>query len=628
MVTIVTRAVKGSALTHVEVDANFNNLNTATLSPIRHSVRPSLLLDFANTRQLDPRITFTRASTATYYDGQTTAKAEENLVTSSQVFSATWSLNNMGTITDNSIVAPDGTTTAGSISNGVLLGSHGIYKTISTAIGATFSFYAKAGTSQYVGVNPNVGTACYAVFDLTGGTVTASAGGTASIVSIGSGWYRCILANTTATGAYFIIDPVLTSTTVPYSSYTATNQQVYIWGAQLEQRNSVTAYTPTTTAPITNYIPVLQTAASGVARFDHNPTTSESLGLLIEEQRVNLSTYSEQFDNAAWNKANATITANTIIAPDGTLTGDKLIETTANNFHFISPASSGTTVSTTYTASIYVKAAERTWFVLTAFGVPGTDTWFNLSTGVSGTTGGNVVSKSITLVGNGWYKCSITYVATSTNNGVSVLPATANGTSVYTGDGYSGIYIWGAQLEAGAFATSYIPTVASQVTRLADTASMTGTNFSSWYRADEGTLYAENALLGTSSLSSYTAMISNGSSIQYNYAIIDSYSSSNGRARVLGYSQTTIDIDLYPTGTVANSVYSKLALAIKLNDYAFSKNGATASSDTSGGVPVVSQLTIGGLTASTANQLNGTIKKIAYYPLRLTNAELQGLTSQ
>jgi hypothetical protein len=568
-----------------------------TISQNFSSVRPSLLLDFANTEQLDPRITFSRPTTATYYDNHTTVVAEQNLALNSQSVSFVSGASTGLTLTGNTTVAPDGTTT-GTTAAFAATTSYGYQApSVPQILGTTYTFSAwlwtttsKATIGIRINANLNGADQTFATVNLTSTPtrVSVTRTFTSSDTNIQIGF-----DNRVGVGGDGIAGSI-----------------VY-WGAQLEQRSSVTAYTPTTTAPITNYIPVLLTQQSNEARFDHNPTTRESLGLLIEEQRTNLVTYSEQFDNAAWGKANVSITANTIIAPDGALTGDKLVESTASNFHFIYPTSSGTTNGTTYTASIYAKAAERTWFVLTAYGVSGTDTWFNLSTGVSGATGSSVVSKSISPVGNGWYRCSITYVATGTNNGVSVLPATANAVSNYTGDGYSGIYIWGAQLEAGAFATSYIPTVASQVTRSADSASMTGANFSSWYNNAEGSFYVD----AVASSGSYATYITDGT--DNNYIVAGRYASSGTAAVVT--TNTVIQVN-FGSGVLTG----KVGFAYKVNDFAVSTNSGTVATDNSGSIPVVNQMRIG--SANSGLQINGTMKKLAYYPIRVTNAQLQGLT--
>jgi hypothetical protein len=370
---------------------------------------------------------------------------------------------------------------------------------------------------------------------------------------------------------------------------------------------------------------VLQTAASGVARFDHNPTTFESLGLLIEESRTNLLTYSEEFNNAAWTKSRSSITANTIVAPDGTLTGDKLVEdTTATSTHQATRTFNAVS-GTTYTATIYAKAAERGFAGIGlgdgAFGATNIVT-INLSTGATSVISGTATAAS-TFVGNGWYRVSVTATATSTETAINRIYASNSGTTVsYTGDGYSGIYIWGAQLEAGAFPTSYIPTVASQVTRSADAASMTGANFTSFYNAAEGTIYFESKTAQGSNAYPYSLFgTSTANRIFANYETTDRMQSGIRVANVFEVAVPT------PNNSAPLNTFGKGATAYKVNDFGFSWNGAAALTDTSTNLPVVQKLDIGNNGGLAGNFLNGTIKKIAYYPIRCTNAQLVALTS-
>jgi hypothetical protein len=288
-------------------------------------IKPSLNLDFANVKALDSRITFARASTGAYYDGQTVAKAEENLLLQSQTFdNAYWTKTNI-TVTANSTTAPDGTTTAESILETATTGSHQVFRSavITSSNTHVRSVFAKPNGRNWLAIYGGAGRS---FFDLQNGvTGTVEAGYTASMIDAGNGWYRCILIGPAGTSSYAGLYNIADAdNSISYAG--DITKGLFIWGAQFEQRSAVTAYTPTTTQPITNYIPVLQTASANVARFDHNPVTGESLGLLVEEQRTNLLLRSEEFDNAYWLKSNATITSNTVIAPDGTLTGDKLVE--------------------------------------------------------------------------------------------------------------------------------------------------------------------------------------------------------------------------------------------------------------------------------------------------------------
>jgi hypothetical protein len=613
------------------------------------AIKPTLLLDFANTKQLDPRITFTRASTATYY-GTQTAKAEENLILQSQTFgSNSWSVEAITRTADTS-TAPDGTTTADTVTETATTSAHRLDADVATSSTVTLSVFAKLGVGTRfltIGVSRDLTHCSSATFDLSLGTNTQTqvnggiyASPSATITAVAQGFYRCTFTVTTDTAILVRIG--LNNTGTPTSgnrafgaSYTGdSTSSLILWGAQLEQRSAVTAYTPTTTQAITNYIPQILTAASGVARFDHNPTTFESLGLEIEESRTNLVLQSEEYDNASWTKGLSSITANTIVSPDGTLDGDKLVEDTSNGQHHVRQSVTGLSSGSTLTLSVYLKSAERTTAQLHINDNATTNNRvqadFNLSSGTtsSATSAGTFtgVTSSITPVGNGWYRCVVTGVAT----GVTAVQARAIiGTTNYTGDGYSGIYIWGAQLEAGAFPTSYIQTVASQVTRSADAASMTGANFSSWFNQGEGTMYAEGLLNNIAVTGAQIRRLveiddgSNNNRITFGRAV-----DAGGTLRVL-YTVSGVNINGV-NGQTASNIFpsAKVAVAYEAADYAFSPNGALVTTSTAANVPVVNRLDIGSnFDNSASTSANGTIKKIAYYPLRVTNAQLQGLTS-
>jgi hypothetical protein len=599
------------------------------------AIKPTLLLDFANTEQLDPRITFTRASTATYY-GTQTAKAEENLLTRSQELGVgAWSSTN-ATITANSTAAPDGTTTADTLIDDATSGAHVCAQVVTMTAGLVYtqSFFLKANTNNFAIVTLTSSVTnnyISAVVNLSTGAITQTGTGTSatftssSITSVGSGWYRVVITGSTTSGftrAEVGLAPAATGNTFATNGrivYVGTGTSIFVWGAQLEQRSAATAYTPTVTVQITNYIPALQTAASGVARFDHNPTTFESLGLLIEEQRTNLILQSETF-STTWSATRSAITANTVVSPAGTLTADVLSGDTSSDPHFISQ--SVTTTATATTFSIYAKAAGRNFVALQISDSTNTGqvTYFNLSTGAVGTIGTGITA-SMVSVGNGWYRCIATVAtAFAGSNPCIVAIADVDGSLAYTGNGYFGIHIWGAQVEAGAFATSYITTVASQVTRAADTASMTGTNFSSWFNAAEGTMYAE--ALPPSGIDS---------SVRFVAAIYNTTAYSNAiRLERTGgsfrYVQTFNTSSGLTTAVWANNTNAKVVGGYSAGGNAASFNGAAAVSVTSQVPTGMVELGIGGNPGG-GNSWCGTIKKIAYYPLRVTNANLQALTS-
>lgn len=595
-------------------------------------IAPSLDLSFALTKKLDPRITFSRASSATYYGNQT-AKAEENLLLRSQEFdNAVWvktSVTVGANTTDTT--APDGTATAEKVTT---TGNNPFVQQINLNYSgnAVFSVFAKKGELDWLRLSLNTATFSAVWFNLDTGVVGTESGSfspVGSIVDAGNGWYRCIVSVTGVSSqtTVFVGATNADNTTTGYTGNGT--ESLYLWGAQLEQRSAPTAYLATTTQPITNYIPVLETASAGVARFDHSPTTGESLGLLVEEQRTNLLLRSEEFDNASWTKTNSSITANTVVAPDGTLTMDKLVEDTATGFHRVNQSPSIVS-GTTYTLSAYFKAGERTRVSLQLGGANFTFTIasFDLIAGTVLTGTG-----TITSVGNGVYRCSISSLAVGTGGGNAALEVVDDsGNRSYTGDGYSGIYIWGAQLEAGAFPTSYIKTEASQVTRSADSASMTGANFSSWYNQAAGTFYSDviapnKAITGAQIRSPLS--VDDGSN---NNVIVFGHGASVGEARYTMRSNATEQLNTVAQALIANVFTSANGFSAKLGiSYAFNNAVAFANTtlgavSTSVAVPVVNRLLIGDRFLASSN-LNGHIRKLSYYPQRLSDVQLQGLTS-
>ena len=598
------------------------------------AIKPTLLLDFANTKQLDPRITFTRASTATYY-GTQTAKAEENLLLQSQDFTTSWSLvGGNTTVTANTSTAPDGTTTADTLTEDATTGIHICYQTVATSGTVTISVFAKLGSGTRfltIGVSRDGTHTSSATFNLSLGTNTQTqvnggiyASPSATITAVAQSFYRCTFTVTTDTATLVRIG--LNDTGTPTSSnrafgasYTGDGtSSLIIWGAQLEQRSAVTAYTVTTTQTITNYIPQLLTAASGVARFDNNPTTFESLGLEIEESRTNLILQSEDLDTT-WTETRATLSLNSVVAPNGALTADRLIASTDNNTHFSSQTFTGTAASHTFT--VYAKASGLNHVALRLFN--GTSqvglAYYNLSTGATGTV--TAGTAAITSVGNGYYRCSLTAtLAASASCTADIQLANADNTNSFIGNAFDGVTLWGTQVELGAFATSYIPTVASQVTRAVDSATMTGTNFSSWFNQAQGSLYVDYNL-GLDNISIDVCMFDDATSnnnIQMRYA---SGSQAQYTVNVGGVNQ----VSLAPSGYSATGNY-KRAVTYATNSFNQAINGVLPNAeDTSGVVPIVTNLRIG--TGFTGNSLNSTIRKVAYYPIAVTSTQLQALTS-
>jgi hypothetical protein len=603
------------------------------------NVRPSLLLDFANSQQLDPRVTFSRSTTAPYYDGKTSVLAEQNLQTYSEQFdNAVWSKFNT-TITANSTTAPDGTTTADSLIENTANSIHSMDGSLFSFTGNfTSSVYLKANGRNFVRVyvtqvSPNVNYT--SLFDLSLGTIVSTDSGvTSTITSVGNGWYRCTVSALTV-GTQVRITVGLQNSTGAIVAYTGDGTSgCYIWGAQLEQRSSATAYNATTTSALTNYIPQLLTAPINAPRFDFNPTTGESLGLLIEQSSTNLLTYSQDFSNAVWTKGNVTITTGANIAPDGTQTAQAIVETAVTNAQNVQQNITKAASAITYTLSVYVKAATRTWATLfIADGsFNGNRAYYNLSTGTLGSIVGNgtpftSVSSAITSVGNGWYRISLT----ATSNTATIIIQNIGGASGDGGVSYTGIagnnaiFVWQAQVEALAFATSPITTTSAQVTRAQDTAQMTGINFSSWYNQNQGTFFADY-IANQSLPTTYTAGIFGCGPGAY--ASTNSSQLFLGSNQIVGYYQP----NGYPEmGLYANikPLTAKISMSYSLTLGTLVVNNSTVITQ-SGNFPNnggINSIQLGTRDYnSSANYLNGWIKKFAYYPQQVTTTNQQALT--
>jgi len=380
----------------------------------------------------------------------------------------------------------------------------------------------------------------------------------------------------------------------------------------------------------------LQTAAVDVPRFDHNPTTGESLGLLVEEQRTNLLLRSEEFDNASWVNQNTTETIDASIStPTGGSNAYRLIDNSSNVSHNIYQT---TTVAggTAATLSVYAKQATLRYIRLstTASATDYAIADFDLQTGTVTQTGngatGTVSNATAQSIGNGWIRCSAVFSTSGANRTTGfhtldsgTMPISGFGVSPYIGvGGY--VHIWGAQLETGTFLTSYIPTTAAAATRNADVASITGANFSSWYNQTEGTLLcnAKDAIVFPSSLRHYADLTPN--SLAYSISIVQSNAGYTGPGQniVAGVYNLSLQAAIDLNAQTAEAL--RVAIAYKANDVSASRNGVLGTPDTVASLPTPDRLLIG--SAATLRHCNSPISRITYWPQRLANSTLQAIT--
>ena len=352
------------------------------------------------------------------------------------------------------------------------------------------------------------------------------------------------------------------------------------------------------TATRVNSSGYIETVLANAPRFDYNPTTLTCRGLLIEQGATNLLPYSEQINNSIWDGFDVpfTVTSDAATAPDNTQTAD-LGQVRSTNLQ--RAQLSTVVVGSSYTASVYVKRAptnSATHFRLTTFN---TSAW---NTGAS---------TKIALT-NSWQRVTASWTQVSVTGVYTVLGAynVSGGTDA---DCYGDVLIWGAQTELGSVATSYIPTVATSVTRNADNASVALSQFP--YNASEGAVSIRYSptILGFRTAFSLTdgGFINRIQSLANNpdYQL---YVETGSGAANLYAGDIVVNTDTNIVGTY------------KANSFAAALNAATPVTASSGGIPTVTTLYIGRLNS--VDYLNGRIQKLFYWPQRIVNAEVQAFS--
>lgn len=528
-------------------------------------------------------VTFSRTTSATYINSAgllTVTPIGVNLLAWTEQFdnAAAWSGYVLGsgiapTVTANAGTAPDGSSTADriqfSLAGGTAVGDltrrRQSYNTPATT--HTFSVYLRStdGTSTY---------------DMQ---IVSASGVGVNIVVTGS-WQR-FTATDTGFGGIISYAVGLRGGQTPANSNTA---DVLAWGAQLEQAATASTYTK-------------NEAGLYPPRFDYDPVTLQPKGLLIEEQRVNLATYSE-FPNGVTDAPNRSgpVTATTFTGLIGT-TGLAFGYDGVTGGHAYK---SYVMATTTYTLSVYVRMDDGNapTFGHASISSPLNDFLISINA-----TAVNPTTYTTTAMGGGLYRVSATSAVTA--GGANIF-----GVGRYVTNSTRTFKVSGYQLEAGAFATSYIPTVASQVTRTGDVASINAPNFASWYNQSEGTFYFEGSTFKPTTLAVVANAFEANDGTSTNRLNIR-YSTGNLQAI---NTNTPISSVAYTAG-----VTDKAAFGVKANDFSLVRNGVVVGSNTSIAMPVgIDRLLLGGGAV-----LNGYIRSITYYPTRLTNAQLQALTA-
>jgi len=394
-----------------------------------------------------------------------------------------------------------------------------------------------------------------------------------------------------------------------------------------------------------NSMGFIETIQANQPRFDYDPVTGECKGLLIEQAGTNLVADSVNLSGTIQQGSTRAITSETT-SPDGTFNAYKLVSNVGAKNRQSMYISLGTlSANSAYTISVFLKATPNIryavmWFDGTGPGnAPiegqfyGSSTFIDLFTG---TTSNPSITKIINY-GNDWWRCYITCnVGGSPLTGVSlnVSIGSPNGYAdignpaqyKYIGDGTAGIYYWGPQAEISAFPTTYIPTTGSTVTRSSDNATMTGTNFSSWYNPIEGTLdvsFAINALGGTGYAG--VVYVDDGTLNNCIGAVVNDFA--GDVVAFEGYVSARNQYYSFTGPAITVNKLYKAASSYSTNDFSSAFNGiGTIQRDISGSIPVVNTLRIGDLRGGNG-KLNGTISHFTYYPRALPPSQLIFLTT-
>jgi hypothetical protein len=364
------------------------------------------------------------------------------------------------------------------------------------------------------------------------------------------------------------------------------NADILAWGYQINE-GTILPYQKTETR-------------LNIPRLDYSNGTCPSL--LVEPQRTNLLTYSSSFDNAAWGNP-ASVTANSVISPSGIQDADRVTGILSQLEAFTSGQA--------YTLSFYAKKNTSSSFAMRLDATANNTFTYNFDTETASS------GATIEEFGNGWYYCSAVVTANATATGV-----------VYLNVNSDDFYLWGAQLEAGSYSTSYIPTTSASVTRNADVISKTG--ISSLIGQTEGTMFVEEifdaSVQNNGGLDDALISLTDGTA--NNLISVFHYGSNVGVAqqvlffvRLGGATQAAIFSSALPSGTY------KIALAYKNNDVVGYINGVQIGTDTSASIPTTSAVTFVDPITTNAATKTVNIKAAALWQTRLTNDELATLTT-
>jgi hypothetical protein len=631
-----------------------------TIKHLYPNSRPTLDLKFAKDKTLDPRITFTRASSGTYVDengviqsaatnaarfdhdpetgeslGLLVEEARTNILLYSDTLTgAAWGTLD-ATLTPNAAFSPASTYNAGLLTDDVTTAYHGIRYPVTVGGGSVTVFsvfvkYLNARYIQFASESASSGVWNVDLVDKTASRVTGDVNSTLNIQELSGGWLRISYKYTWGANNQWPNINIVSSLSSVHREVRlgVSGNGVYLWGAQLEAGSFPTSYIPTpatftsraSTATYYDASGVIQTAGVNVARdnayFPDENGVMQPAGLLLEGSGTN-HTYPSIIPTSTtgrWTIDGLSITANAGTAPDGSSTASLIdVSTgTGGNRAYVYAGNQGIK-----TYSFFAKAntsdAVLGLYMMDAF-VGGTRLvtyTFNTDAITVGSSSYSVVREKIS---NGWVRISITATTSGPFHYIS-FNQWFDGTRGSAGQ----YFLWGFQEELGSTRTSYIPTAgstvtraadvssSSTVTRAADVASITGSNFSSWYNQSEGSWYISyNKKLSPVNIS--------------NVGVLGPqhfYYRGNSTESVRRFGS-----NIAATGMAANN--NRIAIGYDSTDFDISANGNIANNNI---VATPTSQTTLNVMSNGLSTLSSTVARLTYYPTRLSNAILQNLTT-
>ena len=386
---------------------------------------------------------------------------------------------------------------------------------------------------------------------------------------------------------------------IPQNYQVATQYSIWEPGMALVSKtfSQIITFTRASSATYFDATGTLQTATTDVPRFDYNPSTLAPLGLLIEEARTNLLLYSTEFDNAWWTANGTTVvTPNAGVAPDGTTTAELVTDATGN-------------LTDSLQRSTNIAISNATAYTLTAYIKLGTATDVGIRVRCPGGSASNIgYFANGQDVGNGWRR--VTANITSDTTGALVYFGLADGT----------FYIWGAQLEAGAFPTSYIPTTSIAATRAVDEASVN--TLSPWYNAAASTIYAEASVpqLGRAARLWAVDDGSINNMVDATFSVSNAFTLETVAGGAYGGGSTA-------TGSITANTIQKTAAVFTTsgNELACLNGGTVGSAALTLPSASLTRLLLG--RQQSGVNICGWLRRLTYYPRALSSAELQAITT-